>query len=114
MGRGFEPFYDFHGQSATRMGVPYNELFSTEEIRRLTFTRILARKNDDLSPLIEEDKASPQPDPVANLLMTANAFTSSWLFLGLELFYYPSLTMTVIMIKYSQLLLRISGFEDIP
>jgi hypothetical protein len=54
------------------MGVPYNELFSTEEIRRLKFTRFLAVRTQELSLLIGERKTREQPCPTVNSLMTVD------------------------------------------
>jgi hypothetical protein len=106
MGREFESFYDLYGQLTTSKGVPYNELFSTEEIRRLTFTRFLAMRNEELSPPIAKEQASALPSPVDVSPMAADTLMSSWLLLGLELFCCPSLTLTALLTDCSSLPLR--------
>jgi hypothetical protein len=97
MGKEFEWFCEPHGQLTTSTGVPYNELFSTEEIRRLTFTRFLASKNQELSPLIDERQAPEQSKPAADSLMCR------WLSLGVELFWYPPFVMAALLTNYSRL-----------
>jgi hypothetical protein len=85
------------------MGVPYNELFSTEEIRRLNFTRFLAVRNQELSLRMGERKTREQPYQASNSLMTVDTPMSSWMLLAVKLFWYPPLAMTSIMTNYSQL-----------
>jgi hypothetical protein len=114
MSREFECFCDLHGQPTTSMGVPYNELFSTEEIRRLKFTRFLAVRNQELSPLIGERKMREQRRPADNSLMTVDTPMSKWMLLGVKLFWYPPLAMTAILTNYSQLPLHGLWFSDIP
>jgi hypothetical protein len=114
MSREFECFCDLHGQPTTSMGVPYNELFSAEEIRRLNFTRFLAVRNQELSPLIGERKTREQPRPADNSLMTVDTPMSKWMLLGVKLFWYPPLAMTAILTNYSQLPLHGLWFSDIP
>jgi hypothetical protein len=97
MGREFEWFCNPQGKLTTSTGVPYNELFSTEEIRRLTFTRFLASKNQELFPVIDERQTSEQSIPAADSPM------SRWLSLGVEFFWYPPLVMATFLTNCSRL-----------
>jgi hypothetical protein len=112
MGREFESFSDLRGQLTTSRGVPYNELFSTEEIRRLTFTRFLAMRNQELSPLLAKEQASALPAPVDDFLMATDTLMRNWLLLGLKLFCSPSLTLVALMTDYSQLPFRCLRFWE--
>jgi hypothetical protein len=97
MGREFEWFRNPHGRLTTSTGVPYNEVFSTEEIRRLTFTRFLARKNQELPPVIDERQSCEHSKPAADFPM------SRWLSFGVELFWYPPFVMAALLTNYSRL-----------
>jgi hypothetical protein len=111
--RKFEWFYDLHGQSTTSMGVPYNELFSTEEIRRLSFIRFLASKNQELSLPNGEKEAQEQPC-LAPDTPTFDAPIGSWLLLGVKLFWHTPLAMTTILTNFSPFPLHDRRFRDKP
>jgi hypothetical protein len=96
------------------MGVPYNELFSSEEIRRLNFIRFLAVRNQEPSLLIGERKTSEQPCPADNSLVTVDAPMSRWMLLGVKFFWYPPLAMASILTNYSRLPLRGLWFRNMP
>lgn len=104
MGKEFEWFSNPEGRLTTSTGVPYNELFSTEEIRRLTFTRLCASKDQELSPPTTQRPSSGQGYPAADSLM------SRWLLLGAELFWYPPLAIATLLTSYSPLSLWGSWF----
>lgn len=111
--RKFEWYCDIHGQLTTSMGVPYNEVFSTEEIRRLSFIRYLASKNQDLSLLNGEKETQEQFCPATDT-PTFDDPMSSLLLLGVKLFWHAPLAMTTILINCSQFPLRDPRFRDIP
>ena len=68
MVRAFEWFRDPEGRLTTNTGIPYNELFSTREIRRLTFTRLQANQNQDFAPKSSERRISGDIWPAVSLL----------------------------------------------
>jgi hypothetical protein len=61
MDQAFEWFCNPEGHLTTSLGVPYNELFSTQEIRRLTFTRLQISKSQDLPLLVSRRQTSSSP-----------------------------------------------------
>ena len=95
------------------MGVPYNELFSTEEIRRLSFISFLASKNQELSLLNGEIKAQEQLC-ATDTPVTVDAAMGSWLLLGVKLFWQTPLAMTTILINFSPFPVHDRRFRDIP
>jgi hypothetical protein len=87
MATAFEWFRDPRGRLTTSTSVPYNELFSIQEIRRLTFTRLQVNQNQDLAPMSGERRA-------AGAGWEASSPTSSWLLLGAELVWGPPRLLT--------------------
>ena len=83
MATAFEWFRDPHGRLTTSTSVPYNELFSIQEIRRLTFTRLQVSQNQDLAPRSDERRAA------GDSWRQASSPTGSWLLLGAELVWGP-------------------------
>jgi len=83
MATAFEWFRDPRGRLTTSASVPYNELFSIQEIRRLTFTRLQMSQNQDLTPMSGERRAARDSWP------PASSPTGSWLLLGAELAWGP-------------------------
>jgi hypothetical protein len=88
MATAFEWFRDLHGQLTTSTSVPYNELFSIQEIRRLTFTRLQVSQNQDLAPMSDERRAA------GAYWREVSSPTGSWLLLGAELVWGPPRLLT--------------------
>ena len=88
MATAFEWFRDPHGRLTTSTSVPYNELFSIQEIRRLTFTRLQVSQNQDLAPMSGERGAAGASWP------PTSSPTGSWLLLGAELAWGPPRLLT--------------------
>lgn len=88
MATAFEWFRDPHGRLTTSASVPYNELFSVQEIRRLTFTRLQVSQNQDLAPMSGERRAAGAS------WQEASSPTGSWLLLGAELVWGPPRLLT--------------------
>ena len=108
MDNAFEWFRDPGGHLTASLGMPYNELFSTQEIRRLTFTRLQASKSQDLPLVQEEGQVCECSCPAADSLM------GSWLVLGTKLIWSPALLMTAFLTSYSGLPLRYGGQVATP
>jgi hypothetical protein len=88
MATAFEWFRDPHGRLTTIASVPYNELFSIQEIRRLTFTRLQMSQNQDLAPMSGEKWTAG-----ANWREVSSP-TGNWLLLGAELAWGPPRLLT--------------------
>jgi hypothetical protein len=82
MDQAFEWFRNPEGHLTTSLGVPYNELFSTQEIRRLTFTRLQVSESQDLPLFVSKRQACSSP---------ASSLMGSWLGLATELAWGPPL-----------------------
>ncbi|SRR5690242_6120737 len=88
MATAFEWFRDPHGRLTTSTSVPYNELFSIQEIRWLTFTRLQVSQNQDLAP------KSGDMRPAEDKWPSASSSTGNWLLLGAELVWGPPRLLT--------------------
>ena len=91
MNQAFEWFRNSEGHLTTSLGVPYNELFSTQEIRRLTFTRLQVSKSQDLPLFAAERQAGSS---------LADPFIDSWLGLATALVWGPPLLLTAFLTGY--------------
>jgi hypothetical protein len=99
MNQAFEWFRNSEGHLTTSLGVPYNELFSTQEIRRLTFTRLQVSKSQDLPLVVSEKQADSSP---------AGSLMDSWLGLATALTWGPPLWLADFLTGYR----RRSDFPD--
>jgi hypothetical protein len=88
MATAHEWFRDPHGRLTTSTSVPYNELFSIQEIRRLTFTRLQVSQNQDLAPMSGERRAAGAS------WQEVSSPTGSWLLWGAELVWGPPRLLT--------------------
>ncbi len=86
----FEWFHNTGGNTKTHAGVPYNELFSCEEVRRLTFEIFRARKNQEPNLVtsrqsVSRPRATDPCSPLASLFLQTSWLTMSPLLVLTEL-----------------------------